>query len=164
MRLLTPSDAISRSASREIRFIADLVLKRLLDAERRRALLKNIEQPLALDAAEAMAAAADHLAVDVHVDVVPVIEAVDDGGMRFGIGVRKIGHGLVREHHAPAKGVVRPIAFMDFDAGARQMLLQKYCGVQPGRPAAHADDAFHELSCRRGSRAGRRRRRNQFMS
>ena len=60
----------------------------------------------------------------------------------------KPGHGLVREHDAPAEGVVRPVALVDLDAGARQRLLQQDRRVQPRRPAAHADDALHARNFR----------------
>ncbi len=135
---------------RELGLLANFVLERLLDAEARGALLQNVEQTLALDTREAMATGADRSAVDVHIDVVPVIEAVDDGGVRRRIGGSEARHGLVREHHAPTEGVVRAIALVDLDARARQRLLQQDRRIQARRPAAHADDALHGRNFRYG--------------
>src|SRR6185503_13069529 len=127
----------------ELRFIANLMLKCLLDAEARRPLLQDVEQALALDAGEAVTAGADRGAVNVNVDVVPVIEAVDDGGVRRRVRGGEPCHGLIREHHAPAERVVRLVALVDLDARPRQRLFQQDRRIQPRRPATHTDDAPH---------------------
>ena len=134
----------------ELCLVANFVLEGLLDAETRGPLLQDVEQPLALDAGEAVTAGADRGAVDVHVDVVPVIEAVDDGGVRRRVGRGEARHGLVREHHAPAESVVRLVALVDLDAGARHRLLQQDRRVQPRRPTTHADNALHAQNFRYG--------------
>ncbi len=58
--------------------VGDVVLEDELDAERLAARLQDIEQPLAPDAAEAMAARRDRAALEMDVDVVPVVERVGD--------------------------------------------------------------------------------------
>ncbi len=58
--------------------VVDLALEDQLHAEFRRAVLENVEQALAFDAAEAVAAGADDTALEMDVDVVPMDEAVAD--------------------------------------------------------------------------------------
>ena len=60
--------------------VLDLGFEPQLDAERPRPLLQDVEQALARDAGEAVAAGADDVPLEVHVDVVPVLEAVLDRG------------------------------------------------------------------------------------
>ena len=62
--------------------VIELMLKSLLYAERGGALLQNAEQHAARDAGESMTAGADGLAFEMHVDVVPVVELIDDARMR----------------------------------------------------------------------------------
>src|ERR1700722_18027417 len=97
----------------------------LLDAERTAPLLKNIEQPLAAYAAEAMAVRADKLAAKMHIDGVPVIKILDDG--RVGLRIRRFEarHALVGEYDAPSKRIIRPIAFVNFHFYVRQRLFQE---------------------------------------
>ena len=68
----------------------------------------------------------------------PVIAACEGAS-----AAREALHGPVREHHAPAEGVVRPVALVDLDPRARQGLAEQDGGVEPGGPAAEADDALH---------------------
>jgi predicted DsbA family dithiol-disulfide isomerase len=89
------------------------------DTELAAALLQDAEQPLALDAAEAVAARARHRAAVMDVDVVPVVEIAGDRGVRGLIRGAEVLHRAVREHDAPAEGVVRAVALVDFDARAR---------------------------------------------
>jgi len=128
---------------RKIRRGADLVLKGLPHAERRGPLLQDVQQPLARDAAKSVAAAADQLPAEMHIDVVPMIEAVDDGVMRLRIDIAKSGHRLVGEHDAPAERVVRPVALVHFDERVGQCLLEKDRRIQARGAAAETDDAFH---------------------
>ena len=95
--------------------VGDLVLEPQLDPERPGAILKDRQQPLPADARETMAARTYRPAMDVDVDVVPMDEGrLDDGGGFRIIGL-EICEGLVGEDHAPAEGVVRPVALMDHD-------------------------------------------------
>ena len=66
--------------------VGDVRLEHELDAERLAARLQDVEQPLAADAAEAVAARGDRAALEVDVDVVPVVERADDlaRGLRVG--------------------------------------------------------------------------------
>ncbi len=69
-------------------------------------------------------------------DVVPIGEVPDDGAVAVAvIGLEGI-EGLVREHHAEAEGVVRPVALEYGDAGRRPRLLDQNGEVEPGRTAA----------------------------
>ncbi len=121
----------------------DLVLEALPDSELRCALLQDPEQALAADAAEPVAAADEALAGKMDVDVVPMMEVAYDGGVRGRIGGAKVLHRLVGEDHAPAEGIVRPIALVDLDGGVRQGLAQQDGGVQARGAAAQADDSLH---------------------
>ena len=127
----------------EGRVVLDLVLEMVHDAELGAPLLQDAEQALPLDAAEAVAAGGRDRAAVVDVDVVPVVEAAGDGRVRGRVRRGEALHGAVREHHAPAEGVVRPVALVDLDPGARQGLAEQDGGVEPRGPAAEADDALH---------------------
>ena len=118
------------------------------DAERARAILQNVEQTLPADAAEAMARRARHAATVENGDVVPVDEGAPDGVGTLGIAGCEIGEGFVRQHDAPAKGVVRSIALDDDDLVARCAPFHGDGEVQSGRPSAETCDAHTSLvSC-----------------
>ena len=129
----------------ELRLVRDFVLEDLVHAELAGPLLQEIQQALARDAAEAVAAADEALAGEVDVDVVPVVEAAQDRGVGFGIGRAEVRHGLVGEDHAPAEGVVGPVALVDLHPRGRQGLAQQDGGVEPCGPAPQADDSFHRV-------------------
>ena len=151
-RVLAPGpavDAVRRHDQvgvRERRSARDLVFEGLRDAERGRAGLQDVQEPLAADAAESVPSRADRLAPQVHVDVVPVVEVGHDRVVRLAVDVAKALHRLVREHDAPAEGVVGPVALIDLDPGARQRPLEEDCRVKPGRAAAETHDALHGYS------------------
>jgi hypothetical protein len=119
------------------------MLEGLLHAQRGSALLENVEQLAARDAGETVAAGADGLALEVHVDVVPVVELVDNARMRGRVRFQEIAHGAVRKHHAPAEGVIRTVALEYLDGGARQRLFEQNRGIEAGGSAAHADNSLH---------------------
>src|SRR5688572_28119946 len=98
-----------------------------------------------------MAARAHPLALEMDVDVIPMVEIADDRIVRLGIGGAKALHGLVRKHHTPAESVVRAVAFIDLDTGARQRFLEQDGGIQARRPAAQTYDALHGR-CATGTR------------
>ena len=111
------------------------------DAERARAILQNVEQTLAADAAEAVARRARHSAAVEHGDVVPVDEGAPDGVGALRIAGGEIREGFVRQHDAPAERVVRPIALDDDDLVARRAPLHVDGEIEPGRPSAETCDA-----------------------
>ena len=104
----------------ELLVVVQLHLEILHHAQRGRAFLQDVEQLLAADAGKAVTAGADHAALEVHVDVVPVVEVIDDARMRGRIRHGEVAHGLVGEHHAPTEGVVGLIALEHLDAGGWQ--------------------------------------------
>ncbi len=59
----------------ELAVVLDLALEVEPRAELRGAFLEDVEQPAAADPAEAVAAALEHLALEMDFDVVPVVEA-----------------------------------------------------------------------------------------
>ena len=70
------------------------------------------------------------------------MEVAGDRRVRGGVRGREALHGPVREHHAPAEGVVRAIALVHLDPRPRQCLAEQQRGIQAGGAAAQADDAF----------------------
>ncbi len=91
--------------------VLDLVLEAQVDAQFTRALLQQDEELLASDATEAMAAGDGFRALEVDGNVVPVGEAGADRLGAQGIVGGEVGEGFVRQHHAPAEGVVGAVAF-----------------------------------------------------
>ena len=97
-RLLRPSLATTRSASNSraaASSSATSVSNTSSTPSVLAAPLQDVEQPLAADAAEAVAARSDRAALEVDVDVVPAIERADDlgrgGGRRLPRGCRASG-------------------------------------------------------------------------
>ena len=121
--------------------VSDLVLEPQVDAERPGAVLKDGEQPLPADAREAMPARTDRPTMDVDVDVVPVDESRLDEGGGFRIIGLQICEGLVGEDHAPAEGIVRPVALVDHHVKRRITQLQGDGEIQATRPGACDGDA-----------------------
>ncbi|SPC13098.1 conserved hypothetical protein [Cupriavidus oxalaticus] len=117
--------------------VGDIVLEYQPDAERFAARLQDIEQALAADADKAVATGADGAAADMDVDIVPVIEGGVDLGGAVRIGLLEVVHGGVGEHHAPAEGVIGPVALDHDDLVGRILQLHQQAEVQPGRSAAN---------------------------
>jgi hypothetical protein len=137
-------DAVARDDQvlrAERHFVGDIGFEHQAHAERLAAALQDVQQALAPDAAEAVSARADRAALEVDVDVVPVIERVADLGVRFGLGESEVAERLVGEHDAPAECVVGPIALDYGDLPARVRALGEQREVEAGRTAAHAQDA-----------------------
>ncbi len=101
--------------------------------------LQDVEQFLAADADEAVAAAAHAAALEVDVDVVPVVEGVADGLGGNRVGVTEVLHGGVGEHHAPAEGVIRSVAFDHGDFVLGVLQFHEQTEIQTGGAAAYAD-------------------------
>src|SRR5690606_9180041 len=108
--------------------------------------LQDVEQALAADADETVAAGADALALEMDFDVVPVVERIADFAGADGIGRLQVAHGGVGKHHAPAEGVVGAVAFDDHDLVGRVVQLHEQPEVQAGGTSAYADDIHGNLA------------------
>ena len=124
----------------EVATIVHLALEHQLDAQCLGAMLQDVEQVLALDAAEAVAAGGDDAALEMDVDVVPMREAVEDFLLARRIGAFQVAQRLVGEHHAPAERVVGAVALDHGDAVRRIAPFHLDGEIQARRPAADADD------------------------
>ncbi|MCY1222964.1 hypothetical protein D9M72_350730 [compost metagenome] len=113
--------------------VGHIGLEHQLHAQRFAARLQDIEQALAADADKAMAAGADGAPADVDVDIVPVVEGRVDLGGADRVGFLQVIHGGVREHHAPAEGVVGPVALDHDDLIGRILQLHQQAEIQPCR-------------------------------
>jgi hypothetical protein len=129
---------------REVQVRIDLGLEHQLDAQLSQR-LQDVEQLLAADADKAVAARADHLALEQQLDVVPVVEGLLDGVGRGLVPLAHVVHGGVGEHHAPAEGVVGLVALDDRDVVRRIALLHQQGEVQATGAAANAND-LHGIS------------------
>ena len=98
--------------------------------------LEDAQQPLAPDSAEAVTAGQELAAPKVHLDVVPVGEPPADfaGGLWVVFG--QVVERRVGKDHAPAEGVVGPVAFQHRDSVTRRAPQHRNGQVQPGRSAA----------------------------
>ena len=116
-------------------------------AQRFAACLQDIEEPLAADSAKAVSTRANGAALEVDVDVVPVIEAADDLVVCGTVGIAEIAERLIREHDAPAKRVVGSVAFDDGDLVRGIRALQQQRKIEARGAAANADDShgFHRI-------------------
>jgi hypothetical protein len=103
------------------------------------ALLQDVEQAPAPDAAKSVAAGGDGAALEVDVDIVPVVKRLQDGARALRVGLDQVAQGLVGKHHTPAKGVVRTIAFDHGDLVRRILLFHQQAEIQARRTASHAD-------------------------
>ena len=133
--------------------IADLGLEAESHAKFGAAPLQHVEQLAAAAAAEAVSAAADGLAVEDEVDLVPVDEDVADRVVAFRVVVAEIVERLVGEHHAEAERIVAPVALEDLDVPAGPRLLREKCEIEPRRAAADHRDP-HEATASRPGRPG----------
>ncbi len=129
----------------EARVVCDLGLKHQLDAQRCGARLQDVEQLLAGNAAEAVAAGGDLRALEEDVDVVPVVEAAQDLGVALRIGLPEVVQCRVGEHDAPAERVVGAVALEHGDLVPSVGLLHQDREIEPGRPATDADDLHARL-------------------
>ena len=117
-----------------------------LDAERTGTLLQPQQQGAPGTAAEAVAADAVHGAAEMHLDIVPIGEAVGDGAVARGIGVAEGVQGLVAEHHPETEGIVSAIALHNRDARFWHVALGQDGEVEAGGSAAdHRDPHRSDL-------------------
>ena len=134
--------------------VGDIGLEDQLDAELLAARLQDVEQPLAADAGEAVAAGRDFPSLEEDVDVVPVIERLQDRPRGRLVGGDEIAERLVGKHHAPAERDVGAVALDDDDLVRRILLFHQDAEVEAGRPAADAHDV-HSPPPSPGARARR---------
>ncbi|MDX6290122.1 MAG: hypothetical protein QOH42_1921, partial [Blastocatellia bacterium] len=122
--------------------VFDLSSKSDFDAKLFTAMLKDFQQTQARDSGKAITVNRDLLAAMNDVDVVPGRKVPCDFGVRAFIGGAQIRQCLSGEHHAPTKGVVRAIAFMDGNVVRASGALHEDGEVHAGR-AATDDIDFH---------------------
>ena len=119
--------------------ILDLGLELQVHAQRARPLLQDQQQPLAPNTAETMARAVDHVALVVQGDIVPIGEMAADFACRDGVINLKIVQRFIRQHNAPAEGVIGAVAFQHRHIGLGLAQFQRNREVQPRRTAAKTD-------------------------
>jgi hypothetical protein len=119
----------------------DLAREHQLDAKFPAAPLQDVEQALAANADEAVAGRAHAPTLDENLDVVPVVECGLDPLRGRGVAGAHVLHCGIGEHHAPAEGVVWPVA-LDHRYLMRGMrLLHQEAEIETCRTAADTDDA-----------------------
>jgi len=124
----------------DVRVVRHVAFELQVHAHFNAAGLKNVEQLAPSDAAKAVARRAQAAALEVHLDVVPVVEGVEDLRGRFRVGAPQGRQRLVREHHAPAKGVAGAVALEHRQVVRRVVLLHQQRQVQTGRTGTDARD------------------------
>ena len=123
----------------------DLVVEVQADPEIFSPALEDIQQLLAADTDKAVAARRDDLALDMHVDIVPVGVFGGHQAGALGIAGLQVAHGLVGQHHPPAEGVVGAVALVYVDLMVRIAQLHRNGEVKPRR-AGSDDRYFHRFS------------------
>ena len=132
-----------------VRHVACFGLKFEPDARGLGAVLQNVEQPPAADAAEAVAGRARDRAAIVNRDVVPVDERFADRLGAVAVILFEIGERIVGQNDAPAERVVRAVALDDDDVVRRIAQLQRDRKIEAGRPASetcHAHEWLRRLA------------------
>ena len=117
-------------------------LKHQLHAQLQAPVLQDVEQPLAANAAKAVAGGAHAAALEKHLDVVPVVERIADERGRGRVGGLQVGQRLVGQHHAPAEGVERSVALDHRDAVGGILLLHQQGEIET---AANAEDVHVKI-------------------
>ena len=117
-----------------------LGLEPQLDAQLARPLLQDQQQPLAPDAAETMAGRDGARTVLHHRHIVPIGKVITDRCGRDWIVGREIAQRLVRQHDAPAEGVVGAVALDHHDLVRGIAQLGRYGEIEPRRPSTDARD------------------------
>ena len=124
----------------EGREVVDVGREALLDTEAGSALLQDVEQPLAPDAAEAVPPGADGATVPDHVDVVPVGEVRVDRICRDRVVGAQGLEDEVAQHDSPAERVVGAIALVNDDLVTRVAQLHGDREVEACGPPADTGD------------------------
>src|SRR6185437_16120160 len=105
-------------------------------------LLQNLQKPNPRDAGKAVAVDRDLFIAFHYIDVIPGFKVTGDFRMRSLIGGAQIRERLAGKDHAPAKGIVRPVAFVDVYVVRRVGVLHHDGEVHAGRTTADDID-FH---------------------
>src|SRR6266700_3380722 len=113
--------------------VSNLCLKDQLHPQLSAAFLQDSQQPFARNSTETMTSRCDHAPLEMHINVIPVLEAGNDGFIRRSIGACKIVQRLIREDHAPAKGFSGPIALHDRNRRLWSHLLHQQRKIQHTR-------------------------------
>jgi len=110
-------DQVGPVATGHFLVVFHLGLEHQFDAQFHAAVLQDVQQALAANAAEAVAARGNGASLEMDVDVVPVVEGLEDAARGGFVGLHQVAQRLVREDHAPAEGIVRTVALDDDYAG-----------------------------------------------
>src|SRR5690606_28071488 len=131
--------------SGQFSFVRDHGLEHQLDTHFFTAGLQDVQQFLATNPDKAMAAGAYGATFEMALNVVPVVERVTDGLRGHGVSFTQVFHGRVREHHTPAKGVVRSVALDYKNLVLRVLQLHQQTEIQAGWASANTYD-IHDMS------------------
>ena len=123
----------------------DVVLEHHLHTQLGGPALEYLQQFQARNATKTMATRADHAALEMDVDVVPVVKVGFDRLHHLRIGLAKTVHGLIGEHHAPAEGVVGGVALDHRDVMRRVGFLHEDGEIQTRGPAPQTHDTHQDL-------------------
>src|SRR5690606_5028687 len=120
--------------------VVNVGVKHKIDAYLGTALLKNIEQFLAPDADKTMTRTANGSALEMHLDVVPVIEGINNLTCRHAISFLQVFKGGIGKDDPPTERIVRSIALDYCYATARFSQLHQQAKIQPRRSSSNAND------------------------
>src|SRR5690606_23531582 len=107
--------------------------------------LQDVQQLFATNPDETMTAGAHGATFEMALDVVPVVEGVTDGLRGHRVSFTQVFHGGIREHHAPAKGVVRSVTLDHKNLVLRVLQLHQQTEIQAGWASANTYD-IHDMS------------------
>src|SRR5687767_9789588 len=108
--------------------------------------MQELEQRDARQAAEAIAAAADLVALVVDRDIVPIGEFLADALVGFWIVAQELIERVVGEDDTEAESVVIPVLLDDLDVPARLRLLGQKGEIEAAGAAANDLDPHHSHS------------------
>src|SRR6266576_5782746 len=97
--------------------------------------LQDLEQTQARNSREAVAMNGNLLIAMDYIDIVPGFKVLGDGGVGRFISGLQVAEGLPGKHHAPAKRIVRAVAFVDSNVVCGVGALHEDGEVHPGRTA-----------------------------
>ena len=120
--------------------VVDPLLEMHVDAEVPATVLHQQQHLDPGHAGEAVAGGFQHLALDVDVDIVPVLERPGDRLVGRRVGLAEPFHRPVGEDDAEAESVVVAVLLVDRDLRIRKGFLHQDREIQASRPAAEAVD------------------------
>src|SRR4051794_39954837 len=115
--------------------VVDVRFEDEFHAERFTAMLEDVQQALAADAAETVTAGRDGASLEMDIDVVPAIEGARDFGSGIRIGRSKVAKCLVGKDDAPSERVVGTIALDDANMVASVRPLHQQRQIEAGGSA-----------------------------